>query len=89
MVPVRTDAGEVLFAIDPTGVQRLSCVYKRALAAYSPRGGGGSTVMHVAKSKLVTQTVVGGDFFLFSKGGTCTDATRARPVTVLLSLIHI
>jgi hypothetical protein len=83
MVPVRTDAGEVLFEIDPTGVQRLSCVYKRALAAYSLRGGGVSPVMHVAKSRLVTQTVVGGDFFLFSKGGTCTDATGPTPVTAL------
>ena len=69
---VLSNAGERLFTVDSANIQKLSSLYEQTLMNYSLSGGLGSPVMQVIMSKLVTQSVVGGDSFIMSYCNTCT-----------------
>jgi len=69
---VLSGTGESLFTVDTATIQKLSSLYQYALMHYNSLGGLGSPVMQVNTSKLVTQSVVGGDSFIMSHCSTCT-----------------
>ena len=69
---VLSDAGKQLFTLDSTNIRILSSLYEQTLLNYSLSGGLGSPAMQVIRSKLVTQSVVGGDSFIMSYCNTCT-----------------
>jgi len=69
---VLSDSGERLFTVDSTNIQKLSSLYELTLMNYSLSGGVGTPAMQVIMSKLITQSVVGGDSFIISYCNICT-----------------
>ena len=69
---VLSDSGERLFTLDTTNIQKLSSLYELTLLNYSLSGGVGTPAMQVIMSKLITQSVVGGDSFIISYCNICT-----------------
>ena len=69
---VLSNTGESLFTVDATNIQKLSSLYELTLMQYSLSGGLGSPALQVITSKLITQSVVGGDSFIMSYCNTCT-----------------
>lgn len=69
---VLSNTGESLFTVDTKNIQKLSSLYKQTLINYSLYGGIGSPAIQVITSKLITQSIVGGDSFIMSYCNTCT-----------------
>jgi len=71
-VLINSESGDRLFTVDATNIQKLSVLYEQTLMNYNLSGGLGSPTMQVIMSKLITQSVVGGDSFIMSYCDTCT-----------------
>jgi hypothetical protein len=69
---VLSEAGDRLFTVDTTNIQKLSSLYERTFMNYSLSGGIGLPAMQVIMSKLITQSVIGGDTFIMSYCKICT-----------------